>query len=532
MSEKKTRKAASKGSSKNFRGKRSRARTDDLDEKSVRSRNSDSNYDNDPGWYAANAQLLTDAASLAFSNALGTTSKPPVGTEYFHPERSYTEEAVPGILTLSTISVPGISTDNSSPVNVAARNLYSFVRHANSGHSNYDSPDLMMYVLALDSAYTFWAWMVRAYGVMMSYSHKNRYYAKHIVTAMGFDYDDLLAHLADFRSFINTYAFKLGSICCPASFTFITRHVWMMSHIWLDSPSSKAQTYMYVPEAFWVYDETSSDTGGQLHLTESLIDMTIGEIQSMGNSMLSKILESEDLMIMSGDILKAFGADKIMKVTTIPENFMILPAYSEEVCSQFQNATVTGMWDDGVTISQNPDTGAIIFSPDWSKHQVRYPRRVTLNLRKEQPSPADVMVATRLTCIFQDEPGAYYLNTCGSEICVHMRTHRLVKDPNTGSLFTRQDYYLSGITIYPSLITDTLDIVASLLRLEKFDWHPFIYVSWTQNPGDEGEQYLGTAGDYDNYTYISDYELLKMNQTALLSEFGCPNMGAFANATK
>ena len=101
---------------------------------------------NDPAYYALNSQLLVDAASHAFSDATGT--KIPWSTKGYNEHLIVPDIAsIPGVMSFRIAPTVGISTDQSSAVNVAARNIYSYVRHANSGHSNYDAPDLMMYLL-------------------------------------------------------------------------------------------------------------------------------------------------------------------------------------------------------------------------------------------------------------------------------------------------------------------------------------------------------------------------------------------------
>lgn len=130
---------------------------------------------NDPSWYAANSALLRDSASFSFNNPLGnriTLSGAPSSVSI---SRTF---AIPGVYAIYCGPSIGRSLDNSSPVNIAARNIYSFVRHANSGHSNYDAPDLMLYLLAMDQLYSGLAFMSRAYGVMSQYSQATGIYPK------------------------------------------------------------------------------------------------------------------------------------------------------------------------------------------------------------------------------------------------------------------------------------------------------------------------------------------------------------------
>ena len=136
-----------KGRNPKYQGKRvNKSRKSELDDQ-INERYS---KDNDWRWYAQNEQLLKDTASFSYNYPLGSlvqrtaTGKEPVDTT-----------AIPGIMAVHVSPAFGGSDSRTSPINVAMRNIYSFVRHANSGHTNYDAPDLAIYLMAMDSCYSF-----------------------------------------------------------------------------------------------------------------------------------------------------------------------------------------------------------------------------------------------------------------------------------------------------------------------------------------------------------------------------------------
>lgn len=97
-----------------------------------------------------NPQLVKDVASLSFRTPLGSPSGLPSRSNPVGRDR----RSIPGIMNLYFVPTIGSSTaGESSAINIAAKNIYSFVRHENSGRINYDAPDLMLYLLALDSAF-------------------------------------------------------------------------------------------------------------------------------------------------------------------------------------------------------------------------------------------------------------------------------------------------------------------------------------------------------------------------------------------
>lgn len=258
--------------------------------------------DNDASWYMRYPELARDASKIPFTTPLGkypyvesnaTNSDLKEGREAF---------AIPGIMAIKWFPTIGQSDDQNSPVNVVSREVYSFVRHANSGHSNYDAPDLMMYILAMDSLYSFYASMVRTYGVMMLYNGMNRYMPRRLVQAMGFDFDDISQNLAQFRWLINQVAYKLTALYVPAGMTYFERHIWLNSGVYVDSASVKAQTYLFRQSAAYVYNASAAtDYAATLKYTEIPSHLTLDKCTQFVNSMLNPILADEDMNIISGD---------------------------------------------------------------------------------------------------------------------------------------------------------------------------------------------------------------------------------------
>lgn len=489
-------------------------------------------FDNDASWYAANPQLLSDSASLSYSWPLG--SRVPLWQDF--------DQVFPGILTFSVAMTPGYSDGPTAPVTIAARNIYSFVRHANSGHANYDSPDLMLYLLAMDNAYAYLAWLKRIYGQAQLYTTNNRYYPRALIQAQGVDFDDVMRNLANFRYYINQMVIKIASMCIPKSMPYMARHEWMFSHYYVDNAdSSKAQTYMYVPAGFWEFYEQGPN-GGRLdwYPTSTGTDWKVEDLIIMGDQLLNPILESEDMNIMSGDILKAFTAEGIYQVSMIPEDYIELPQYSSEVLYQMHNATVLpknlttdSTWQVGQV--SDPDLGGYIaFTPSASindpvntvpMYRGSMDYRRLINFYHDDVTPAETMVATRLTCIPEVTPGdpgsssRLLLTDCGSEICVGLQiwsiTYTAGAEGAVSPMLNDFQYDMRSLTQSHTVMT----------LLDNFDWHPaFVFNTVAGGSVSSRELFM----DVCTYSVIGHHELAKMNATALLSEFNVPQMGLFA----
>lgn len=516
---------------------------------------------NDPAWYAQSPQLLADYASFPFGAPAGIELPASLGYSG--------KSSVPGVMALEFVPTIGIATDANSPINVAARNIYSYVRHANSGHSNYEAPDLMMYLVAMDSVYMFHSFMKRALGLVLDYSPTNRFYPAMLLRAMHLDPDDIQTHAADFRGFINTYAVKMGSMCVPNSMSYMARHTWMCEGLYVDDPAtSKAQTYFYTPRQFYQYQEvtTSGVTSGRL-VYANLINyatnqttqlLTVADLVKLGNALLNPILSSEDFNIMSGDILKAFGAEGVVKVTGVLDGYMVLPVYNQEVLSQIENATIVngnvssivqqaaGV-DQGYLFTQYNVTVETRMFDDGSTTQKIGQGTVNmfalsrlLNMHHSPVSPADTMVATRLMATIMPSDATIVngglqctVDNCGSEIVCYGTMYTYRYDSSTLNPYMYQakmgfiNLYLPASDV--PIAAMGVNVAYLHADLSIFDWHP---ISNTVIIGTDGTEFIPQLPciDLANYTVLSSDNVKNLHMTAMLSEFSVPQMGAFSKS--
>lgn len=529
---------------------------------------------NDPMWYAQNAQLLSDYASLPFGAPLGLTMDASLNL-------GDRPTALPGVMALYYEPTIGIAQNETDAVTIAARNIYSFVRHANSGHTNYDAPDLMLYLLAMDSVYMFHEYMKRALGVVLDYTPTNRYYPRALLQAMGIDPEDLSAHIADFRGYINEFAVRMGSLCVPNSMSYMARHSWMASGLYTDAANSdKAQTYMYVPYAFYVFGLNAQSGAGELRCTQ-LFDptrfknfandtplLTFEDLRTFGNTLLTPIITNEDMNIMSGDILKAFTDSGIVKVSGVLDGYMVLPVYSAEVLSQIENCTILGWPLTSNVVQQNTAVGGGYLSATYTGYatasttltsmpdSVQFGDKMwslledsrLLNFHHNPVSPADVMVATRLSAVCDVPAGKPTILQAGSAIVQDANGNNVATVPMQvtycgSELVTYANfYYYQKVGSLPLALNTatvksvmwhygggTLWEISAMSGLEAFDWHPIVY------PGLLSAPPIGTGitiqgaywpmVDIDTYTTITPNILRNLHTTAILSEFSVPQLG-------
>lgn len=476
---------------------------------------------NDVSWYTKNPSLLTAAASLSYNAALGSSniwdvSETEVNTEpvaYFN-----------GVMGIKFGFCPGISTDKASPINIAANNIYSYVRYMNSGSKNYDAPDLMLYLLAMDSAYAYLNYMQRIYGVARVYNQRNRYYGKNLLEAMLVDGLDIQSNLANFRSYINSYAAKLTSFCVPSSMPIFQRHSWMVSNVYKDSDTDKANLFVFIPGYFYKFSETTNEKGGELiPITVTDEHKTVDDIITTGEELISALQLSEDIGVMSGDILKAYGQAKLFTVSAMPDDYTVMPVYNESVLTQIHNSVGIGQVGhfavDSNKITQDPDNdNAIIWNPTFKKVDLNVAIPPMLNLPWEDISAADSMVASRLTSMYTVNGQDITLTQCGTEIVFYYTIYTLKPD---GSL-SQVRYH----TVVASNEGSAAAAEDALLESTHFDWAPIVYRVEFATAAGTPAMLTHVVGDLNTYTILGNQVLRNMHECAILSELDVPALGS------
>lgn len=546
--------------------------------------NAQTSKPNDWRWYAQNEQLLRDSASFPYSWPLG--NKLNLGS--YAPEVN--KGSLPGVMAIYTSATFGWSDNANSPINVAARNIYSYVRHANSGHANYDAPDLMLYLCAMDSMYSYLAYLKRIYGVVNTYSYTNRYYPRAVVTAMKADFDDIQANLADFRGFINTFAIKVGSMCIPASMSYMAKHMWMYSGLYTDSDQDKAQTYLFVPEGFYEY-QLRNDAGALAWRRMPVPNektYTFKELREIAGKLLDPVLRSEDMNIMSGDILKAFGSANVYKVEGIGETYTVLPSYQPEVLDQIQNCSLIGEFIDTDEkrpyLEQDLTKGWLQFTPvvhhpymfvkadEENPGQNVFCSNRFVTFEHGDISPANTMEATRLTNIADEYTTTgtdeYNVTTMGSEVAHAACIFYFVEKGGSWVLTSTNPIYI-GLTHMLSIssggftdqvkanltegevatgkqaihdafnqqfidMRDALSNDALMVqRLSQFNRHPAVAITTGLQDRTTGTYHVepaygrfnGFIFDVNYYAIIDKDDLRVMSETALMSMFNITQYG-------
>jgi hypothetical protein len=308
----------------------------------------------------------------------------------------------------------------------------------------------------------------------------------------------------------------------------------MYSGVFKDEDVEKSQMYLYVPDFLYMYNENSG--AGKLDpvpvIARDVLDST-GGLESAnkflatwyatGNALINRMVASEDINIMSGDIRKAYG-DNIWQIGLVPEDFVTVPIYSEEILDQIHNTVFSGrypMSDDPTnpgTYVPSIDSLTIYqdvldpLEPIKCKPCFHYGLSPTIthfcDMADNEPTPERVLVATRNMIhgyTFADNVGTTIvaLDSFGSDICLY------------GDIYS----YSSGGSEQIDLLYDYQLNYIDVEKFTKFNKAPLVYKFDRNTTPCPLEEVLGEIGDF----IIMDYQdINKMHESALLSMLGVP----------
>lgn len=502
---------------------------------------------NDPAWYSNIKPLLDDMATYPFNNPIGLTvdmkdSKNQTSTV----EARYT---VPGVMQLAFSPTIGQCNDPNHAVNVAAQQLFTLTRQANSGAANYDRTEMLMLIIAMANAYMLYEELCRGYKAMQTYNYMNRYMPVTLCFALGFS-TDIQKNLKDFKGMLDVFAYKLSSICIPDQFDIIKRWQYLCQNIFKDSENDRAQLYVTRPDGYYIWTEGVSARPtylkyvsiGDLTGHTQPVYQTVDDMYTAMNKLLDPILGSEDVGLISGDMVKAFGESGMVKIALVDENSMIEPVYNIEALNQIMNTTTVNPVDASLDITQaldNTVTGPYLISnpyviaslavesPNYNNNLMNTVKRF-LNLHDIEPSPDMVMTSSRfLSTTVNKHPVDGQTNpvfdiVCGTEVVNQVRYFintasgintiglETVIDmiPNSGTTNAERILGWSGNNI----TLDNMVLLRHLALAEPFDFRPPYYVfEGTALTDAESVNFVCPMTDVDNYTTLDSTDLQNLH---------------------
>lgn len=296
---------------------------------------------NDWRFYAVNEQIAKDLGSIPYNVIPGLDHSLDYYDAISGSSASNVQMSNANVLTLEYVLGPGFCNTATDGPNMAAKQLYSFVRRANSGARNYEAPDLFMYILAMQDIYATYFEARRVITLAQAYSAENRVMPQKLIAALGVNYADLSANLSVYRGQLNVLASQINAFAVPGYFKAFERTAYVASNVFVDATTVRGQFYALARAGYRTWSGTASETGTSL-VYNDLIVSTLRTFKvkflDVLTAQLNALFYDDDANTMSGDILKAFGSTKLYGVPSdLSESTVTFPVFDEDVLNQIEN---------------------------------------------------------------------------------------------------------------------------------------------------------------------------------------------------
>lgn len=513
-----------------------------------------STADNDVSWYTKYPNLLVAAGSFPYPYRPGMLIN--VGKALVNSTgTTYTQETlkvgVPGVMELRWMPSFGVSNSPTDPASIMAKEMYARVRAAFSGSLAADAPDYVVYLGALDSVFSYLAWIKRVYRVLNAYTPENYVLPDTVLRAMGFT-DAMVATMrankTQFWQIINELVLYSRKFTCPAVMDLMNRHYWMNDNVYTDANTLSSQMYLFNQWGFYKFamlNMPDGNPGPGLQMVLNPIanvaakDFSLTTLYQFGRDLIDALVEWDDAYTISGYLRRAYEGAAAFVVDEIPAVTMFTPAYSEEVLAQIENSRTIPYGAQAYSatnlpkfnLTQNVATNAVISNPQYvvSADPANPGTNVVatgsaemnpmINSRSMAPTVADSVIASRLQGIVEviydsTNKRATLTVSAGTEIPLEWRIYK---------------GYSSSYSAVPSIaqVTPTTGIgtLISLYEMEQFDWHPITYLVYSNPTNFEGEGgvWVFPVGDVHNITTVSPDNLRNLHKICVYSELNAFN---------
>lgn len=468
---------------------------------------------NNPSWYFKDAILADQVSSISFNQFLGAQQD-------FDPAEYY--NIIPSAMRILFNPSAGYSMMSQafSGINQAGLKQYTTLSANNAKTSQYAPQDITTLELALGQIIAVSEVGRRALGLAFTYNKRNWTYPSGIIEVAGFDSADLFNNLAKYRLAFNTLVNTINRIAFPADIAYFAKCQYMYSHIFLDSESPMAQSYVYLPQTSWVVDETTYDGGTILKtidLWSANSKMTFQTYLTKLTTMINGVLESLTFNYIYADVLRLYGESQMYTVPFIEEGYLVMPEYDPLALLQINNANWCGSPNGTQFSAETGETPSNDVYPDVVRNRLLYMPQFTaangfgydkiINFPHSMGNPD---VTQRIECTRFAMSVTYPGGRCVSTMGDHYVTTISVWRGGT-FIFELGPQYADSTAL-------TVDQAAGLEQilslLVKFEWGPRKYYCDPNN-----HRVHSMVGDIDYYTTI-DYDYLRrVNDLAMVSLF-------------
>lgn len=523
--------------------------------------------ENDFSWYNKYPSLIAGSASIPFPYKPGMMITAPMtvsGIGGVNDRPIHT--IIPGVIAIEWVPFVGKATEMSDPINVISQQLYAQVRNSFSGTLQAEGSDFIIYMLSLDSIFSYIGALKRIYRLINRYNPLNYDIPDTLLHAIGINRTvatKLREEKTKLWTYINELVHLANQFVCPAVMDYFNRHYWMNDNVYTDAPSVSSQLFCFVQKAFFkftAFDAAESENityGCDLVLapwfsTVSVYATNIGTdvelLRLYGLDLINALAQWDTAFQISGYLMRAFQNVKPFAVVEEPLFSEFTPIYSEEVLSQIENASgfpfvanTDKISLSGMRVQQSTNYPGLSCPANvvWSTTATSVNNCVPMQMgsygptfvnihKDDNPSAEKVVIATRLKSRYSTD--ALHLDdfpmefpsgganltltvTAASEAVLSMFLFKAA--PSLSSEQAKAD---GSKTLISNFIV-TGKWIEWILDIPQFDWAPMSFAYKYIASGDSSYWNCIPFGDVDNLTEISTDQYVQINKMCLYSEF-------------
>lgn len=509
---------------------------------------------NDISWYSKYPNLLLAAGSFPYPYRPGMSIKLGqlnTGETYGVKQLS---TVIPGVLTLDWMPSIGYSQSATDPASILAKEMYARVREKYSGSLEADAPDFVVYVMALDSIFSYLAWLKRLYRVMNAWTPENYVLPDVVLAAMNLsdaDIQSLRQNRTRLWQCINELILMSRKFTCPAVMDIFNRHYWMSDNVYTDDATINSQFYLFNLKAVYQYAPQNMPSGDPASGLKAVLmptwsnssstALTVDALYQFGRGLIDSLVEWDDAYTINGYLLRAYEGTPNFIVDELPQDQPFNPVYEPEVLAQIENSRVVPMGDrigdlSSFNVSQNVVTNAVLSNPSYTVESEdanvftaqSWNIPPVLSVRSMTPTVADSTVSSRLQSavksVTSPSTGKWTVTvTAGTEIPLCWRLTYQVGGRNSSiysaNAVNQIPVFMNSDSATATSIWNVVNSIFSALWVEQFDWHPFIFLSLVNNTTlAKGATQVRVVGDTHNVTTITVDDLSNLHKICIYSE--------------
>lgn len=499
----------------------------------VNDRNS-KGYVNDPRWYQPDADLADSVAQWSFSQPAGENIVGNNGEVSLYPSiMKFYLEPTPEVSDVNGKGVFSTYSYKYTGLNSASRSYYNAISSMTGRTSAYTPDDISILFLGIGEIISMFAYARHIMHLPYMINLKNKAIPDVLIAAYGFDPKDLRDHLTTYRSQFNTLIVQAQSIIAPGNIPYFEKCAELYSHIYVDSPSDTAQTYIFAPYSTWVLDEKYNNKGSGLRTTavpgRTESGVKLSSLFNLIATMISEFQESSTYNVVGQDILHLNSRTNMPVYTYqfLGEFETTAVEYNENALLQIHNMTFGGPYniaeydeEFGLTpmndVSCSVDKLSIFYNPavkltgDYGNFNVN-----NIYMDSLSPKPdADMRIdATRYSTYISKNyyhmasQSSYIQFGCGDHRCVSYYIY---------AASNNKLQELSGPLNYITTLNKDADFNKAAVQeccfLSAFDWSPFLVLHYNATGSLEDAVNTTFLGDLNYITPISAEVMNNLNR--------------------